>query len=304
MPPPPARRLLITADDFGIGPETSRGILDLAEQGIISSTVLLVNSPFASDAVAYWIRRGRPLELGWHPTLTLDRPVSLPSEVPSLVESDGTFFPIGTFLKKLLCGSIDPEHVRIELHRQYWRFMAMVGTPPMNVNAHHHLHVFEPIGRILRELLSAQTPKPFVRRVVESNRTLLKVPGARVKRLMLSHYGRRAAVRQSDAGLPGADLLLGVTDPPCVSCPNFLMRWIDHTNGLTEQFLELTCHPGHFDVTLVGRDGTLSDGQLHRRAAEFDRLCDPRFRDAVMNAGLEIVPAVPIASGRCVRNAA
>src|SRR5437879_4950211 len=65
------RSLIVTADDFGIGPATSLGILDLAVQGLVTGTVLLVNSPYAEQAVRAWNQAGRPVELGWHPALTL-----------------------------------------------------------------------------------------------------------------------------------------------------------------------------------------------------------------------------------------
>ena len=54
------RRLVVTADDFGIGPDTSRGILDLAARGAVTSTVLLVTSPFAADGVRQWRQAAGP----------------------------------------------------------------------------------------------------------------------------------------------------------------------------------------------------------------------------------------------------
>jgi hypothetical protein len=88
------RRLIVTADDFGIGPATSRGILDLAAAGVVTSTVLLVNSPHAAEGVRLWEQAGGPLELGWHPCLTMDAPVLPPERVPSLVGANGRFQPL------------------------------------------------------------------------------------------------------------------------------------------------------------------------------------------------------------------
>ena len=90
--PQDQRFLLVTADDFGIGPETSRGILELAARVSVTSTVLLVNSPFAAEAVALWRKAGRALEVGWHPCLTIDRPLLPPEQVPSLVNPDGQVY--------------------------------------------------------------------------------------------------------------------------------------------------------------------------------------------------------------------
>ena len=200
------RLLLVTADDFGIGPETSRGILDLAERGAIRSTVLLVNSPHARESVRLWRRRGCPVELGWHPCLTLDRPVLPPERVPSLVGAAGRFHGLGAFLRRLAPGRIAESEIESELSAQYERFLDLVGQLPMNVNAHHHVHVFGPVRRALDRILDGQSPAPFVRRVVESRVTLVNVPGGRLKRCFLSRFGRR----QSE-GYPGNDELIGIT---------------------------------------------------------------------------------------------
>lgn len=276
----PPRHLLITADDFGIGPETSRGILDLAERGIIRSTVLLVNSPFARESVRLWKRRGRPIELGWHPCLTLDRPVLPAKDVPSLVDRHGKFFPLSTFLRRLLHGRILESEIESELSAQYERFLDLAECLPLNVNAHHHVHVFGPVRRALGQVLNGQWPVAYVRQVRESLATIVQIPGARLKRLFLTRIGRPIVVET-----PGNHELIGITNPECVNEPEFFIRWI--RSARTSQ-VELACHPGYFDETLVGRDGTLSDGQIHRREHELQRLMDTRFLQCVHECNFQI----------------
>ena len=67
--------------------------------------------------------------------------------------------------------------MREEFAAQLERFVALVGHAPANVNAHHHLHVFRPVGDALREVLARVVPRPYLRRVVEPRRTLTRVPG-------------------------------------------------------------------------------------------------------------------------------
>jgi len=281
------RYLTVIADDYGIGPATSQGILDLAVRRRLGGAVLLVNSPFAEAAVRAWRQAGQPLELGWHPCLTLDRPVMASHRVRSLIGNDGRFRPLGLFLRRLLLGLLRPAEVALELHAQYRRFIDLVGHPPAFVNSHHHVQVFPPIGSILLEILAQGRARPYLRRVQEPWHMLRLVPGARNKRLMLSFLGRRCARLQDRIGLPGNDWLAGITDPECVHDPDFLVRWVRHMPG---QMVELACHPGHIDPTLVGRDCTLEDGQLKRRVREFQHLRDPRFLDAVAAAGFTLVP--------------
>jgi predicted glycoside hydrolase/deacetylase ChbG (UPF0249 family) len=283
---PDERYLVVTADDFGIGPATTRGILDLASQGLVTGTVLLVNSPHAEEAVREWRQVGSRLELGWHPCLTLDRPVLPPAMVPSLVGDDGCFHRLGRFLRRLLLGRIRGQEIEDELAAQHRRFRDLTGSDPVVVNAHHHVQVFSAVGAALRAVLDRQNPRPYLRRVREPWRTLWRIPGARLKRWFLSRLGRAQARRQEDAGFPGNDWLAGITDPPHLADPEFFIRWLRTVPG---QVVELTCHPGYLDSDVAGRDGSFEDGQVHRRPRELEQLQMPAFRQAVREAGFKLV---------------
>lgn len=277
---PRLRPLVVTADDFGIGPETTRGILDLAARGIVTSTVLLVNSPHAPDAVRLWRKLGARLELGWHPCLTLDRPVLPAAVVPSLVDADGRFHSLPRFLKRLLHQQLALTEIRAELSAQLERFHQLVQSPPAVVNGHHHLHVFPIIGPILRELLATVSPRPYLRRVVESCKTELLIPGARMKRFVMSSLGRRAARTQQQMGFPGAARLAGLGGA-LRNDSRYFLRWLRCVPGET---VELICHPGYQDAALIGRDERLCE-----RVREWEMLKDPGLRETITQAGFELV---------------
>ena len=279
----PARKLFVIADDFGIGPETSRAILELGHEELLSGTTLLVTSIHAEAAVQAWKHADTPLSLGWHPCLTMDRPLS--TDVPSLVDAEGRFFGLGTLLRKLFRKSIKRADVERELRAQYQRYLDLVAEPPALVNGHHHIHIFEPIRSVLLELLS--DTKPYLRRVVEPWRCFWQVPGVRLKRRFLSTVGKRSAKHQ--AGFPGADELLGITDPPFVGLPDFFPRWLRASRAGT---VELMVHPGYHDATIDGRD----NGQLDRRVTELAALRDPALRDAVAECGFELMTHMDLAS--------
>jgi hypothetical protein len=155
--------------------------------------------------------------------------------------------------------------------------------------------VFPPIGAILRKVLGKHSPLPYLRRVREPRSTLALVPGARCKRGLLSLLGRRDARHQALAGFPGNDWLAGVTNPPHVHDRAFLVRWLTQVPG---QVVELTCHPGLLDQTLVGRDCTTRDGQLQRRVCEYDLLRRASFREACRAAGFTLVSVAELANQR------
>ncbi len=192
----------------------------------LSSTVLLVNSPHAESDVDLWRRSGRPVEMGWHPCLTMDRPVLPAAQVPSLVDPQGQFHSLGRFLTRLFLGRIRYHEVLAELTAQWQRFLALVGRPPLNVNGHKHVHVFPVVRGALMELLARQASVPYLRRLREPLATLWRVPGARIKRLFLSTMGRWASWSQRGWTAPCNDWLIGVTDPPWVKDPAFLSVWL------------------------------------------------------------------------------
>jgi predicted glycoside hydrolase/deacetylase ChbG (UPF0249 family) len=282
------RQLVVVADDFGIGPETDRAILELGAAGVLTGTVLIVNSPFAEAAVLAWKKAGRPVELGWHPALTIDRPILPAARVPSLVDHEGRCWPLGAFLKRSLFGRIRAAEVAAEMAAQYDRFRDLVGAPPRLVNSHQHVSLFRPVSAALHALLVGKRERPFVRRVCEPWRTLARVPGARVKRGMLDVFGRRQAKALARDGFPGCEWLAGITDPPFVRDPAFHTRWLAAVPGRS---VELACHPGYRDDTLIGRDCGEHDGLLQRRVDELALLRRPDFGGAVRAAGFDAVPA-------------
>jgi chitin disaccharide deacetylase len=281
------RFLIIIADDFGIGPETSRGILELAAQDLVTGAVLLVNSPFAEETVRAWRRCAPHLEMGWHPCLTLDRPCAAPARVPSLLDADGRLLTLQHFLARLYLHQICPRQIEIELNAQYNRFLELVGHAPTVVNSHQHISLFSPIGAILRGVLKARrTPLPYLRRVREPWSMLARVTGARTKRALLTLLGRMESRHQIHDGFPGNDTLAGITNPPYVTAPDFFARWLALVPG---RIVELACHPGHRDETLIGRDGTERDGLIQRRIDELRLLQQENFLEACRLAGFRRV---------------
>ncbi len=280
------RSLLVIADDIGIGLNTTTGILEAAAHGVVTGSALLVNSPHALDAVRRWRQLCPTLEIGWHPNLTLDSPLCAPAQVASLIQSDGTFWPLGPFLKRWFLGLLDPVQIERELRHQLERFVMLTGRAPRFVNCHQHIGLFTPVGEILMRILAELPVKPYLRRIQEPWSMLRKLPGARMKRAFLGGLGRRLSRSQAAHGFPGNDWLAGITKPACVQDPRFFVRWL---NAMPGEVVELMCHPGHHDPTLLGRDCAERDGLLQQRVNELRWLRAPAFLEAVEAAGFQLM---------------
>ena len=122
--------------------------------------------------------------------------------------------------------------------------------------------------------------------------------GGAVKRSALAALGRLPGAGLDRAGFPGADWMAGTTDPKWVQDPEFFARWLRLVPG---RAVELACHPGHMDATLVGRDCHEGDGLQRRRVDEYRLLADPSFDAACRRAGfVRVMPSewVGAAAGR------
>lgn len=280
------RKLVVIADDLGIGAETDRGILELAEKGLVTGTVLLVNGPNAEKAVSQWRSLGQPCDLGWHPCLTIDRPVLPSQEVSTLVNRKGDFWHLNAFLVRWALGMVDREEVEREWRAQLNQFRILTGFDPKLVNSHQHVGTLSGISEVYLKILSEIQPRPWVRRVVEPNTGNRTTRGLALKRRFLSHHGRKQASHLDAGQYPGAPYLAGIANPENLQDSLFFQRCLQETPG---DLVELMCHPGHLDLTLVGRDVSRHGPGLERRPLEWAMLQDRPFHEAVRALGMEII---------------
>src|SRR5262245_25816394 len=86
-----SRRLIVTADDFGLTQTINEAIGKAHRQGIVTSASLMATSG-AFDSAVDILRRNPGLDAGLHLNLTEGRPVTAPSQIPSLASSDGFLY--------------------------------------------------------------------------------------------------------------------------------------------------------------------------------------------------------------------
>jgi predicted glycoside hydrolase/deacetylase ChbG (UPF0249 family) len=123
-----SKRLIINADDLGYDPAVTDGILRAMNEGVVTSTTLMVNTPYAAEAAA----RARPLAVGLHLNLARWKPLS--SSVPATLLGRG-----GDFVEANAPG-LPAEAVRAEALAQLAEAERLLGRAPTHVDVHKHLH--------------------------------------------------------------------------------------------------------------------------------------------------------------------
>ena len=142
------KRLIITADDFGLSPAVNQAIEQAYTEGILTTTSLMAGADYAEDAVECALRNPG-LKVGLHVAVTRARPVLPVREIPDLVDSDGKLpgqlFQSGVryfFLPKIR------NQLEREITAQFEAFKSY-GLKLDHVNAHNHMHLHPTVFSII-----------------------------------------------------------------------------------------------------------------------------------------------------------
>lgn len=132
------KKLIITADDYGMSKAVNEAIDAGIEAGLITSTNVMTNMPFYKEALK--LKNKNNISVGIHWVLACGKPVLPAEEIPTLVASDGQFYPYPEFRKRLGKKLISYKDIKKELVAQYNRYYELMGQPDY-WNTHQNTHV-------------------------------------------------------------------------------------------------------------------------------------------------------------------
>jgi predicted glycoside hydrolase/deacetylase ChbG (UPF0249 family) len=252
------KRLIVNADDLGYTPGVTRGIIRAHREGIVTSSSVLVNSPFAAEAIQTAMREAPALGLGLHLTLTSGRPILHANQVPNLVTPQGVFKNRTDYISGL--PSIDSAQVEMELRAQIDRFIDLAGHPPDHLDSHHHATYLAPA--VARTMLQMAAHGDTIESEVGAMLTELSIPAPDY--FSIRFYGPTATL---------GDLL------------NLLM---DLPEGITE----LMCHPAEID------EGLAASSYVDGRASELAALTHSAAREVIRAEGISLITFDALRQGR------
>ena len=140
--PADARLLFVNADDFGMCHAVNEAIIRSLEEGIVVSCSVMVACPWALHAIA-WLQEAPDVPFGVHLTSVSEQPtyrwgpITCRTEVPSLVDEAGYFYPesrIGEFLEQLDVSELEREY------RAQIEHVLDVGLQPTHLDSHCAIH--------------------------------------------------------------------------------------------------------------------------------------------------------------------
>lgn len=146
--------MIINADDFGKSEEVNRAIAEAFEKGFIDRTTLMVNMPYADEAVKLANRQGFADKVGIHLNLTEGKPLTDDIKTNPLFCDKNGCFHAGfhmTTKYRLYMNRKTIDQVYNELKAQLEKYQGY-GLKSWHVDSHHHVHTDYPVFRVLKRL--------------------------------------------------------------------------------------------------------------------------------------------------------
>jgi predicted glycoside hydrolase/deacetylase ChbG (UPF0249 family) len=240
-----SRRLIVNADDYGLSPAVSAGILKAA-RGLVTSTTVLAN---LVTPLELKFLKNADLSAGAHLNVSLGAPLSPDYPAELLLAHGGFSKPLA------LSAATWSDEGRREAVRREWCAqidkLVVSGIELDHLDSHHHVHLLEPLLPLALELAREYDLALRVRAE--------QAPAA-----------RQAGVRAPDCL---AEDFFGMDNIGREA----LLAEIEKAPGAT---VELMCHPGLTDGLLKLRSGYVKEREL-----ELATLCDTRLIEEVGNKG-------------------
>jgi chitin disaccharide deacetylase len=145
------RRLIISADDFGLSESVNEAVEQAHREGILDTASLMVAAPAADDAV----RRARALpslRVGLHLVVIEGPAVLPPADIAGLVDARGQF-PSDQFRAGVRYAFLPAirRQLAAEIRAQFAAFAA-TGLALDHANAHKHMHLHPTVGRLMLDI--------------------------------------------------------------------------------------------------------------------------------------------------------
>src|SRR6266851_8036889 len=251
--------LVVTADDLGLSPGVTKGILESHRRGVVRSTSLIVTADSSAEAAAQ-ARMEPDLEVGLHIDLVGGWPVSDPTAVRSLVDAEGRFLGLAELTKRLFSGRVRAGELAAEIRAQA-ALARSWGVLPLAWDSHRHVHLMPPVALIVGRVARDEGVR-WIRRA-RAPRTW---SGPKQTALRAATFVSGLAFR----GIGGNRWYVDITsERPRLDAAGVAL--LATYGGLGE----IGAHPGYVDDQLRAADSLVDD-----RVTDLEVLTDPLLRIA------------------------
>lgn len=235
------KKLIITADDFGITEDANRGIIECYKKGIVTDMSLLSVGESFSSAVNL-AKENNIKTLGIHLALTGPfKPLNSPGIVPSLARNDGQFTSnYKKLFLKYFIDKISAEDIYTEFKKQIER-IKNEGFTITHVDSHEHIHMMPGILKIVIRLMNEYGIKS-IRFPYEKLNFIYKIKNLNswFSNIILSSMCLVGKNILKDSGIKHNDRFMGHAKAHNLNREYIIQSFNSIGSGVTE----FGCHPG------------------------------------------------------------
>ncbi|MEN2766866.1 chitin disaccharide deacetylase [Ornithinibacillus xuwenensis] len=243
-------KLIVNADDFGYTRAVTYGIVDAFQNGIVTSTTMMCNSPHIDHAVEL-ANQNPDLGVGVHLVLTSGTPLS--QAVPSITDPNGSFYS-----QHVIFNHAEPEDIEREWTAQVERFLA-TGLSPTHLDSHHNVHEHDlalPIAISIADKYGLP-----LRRANNEPKTAINYNTVKQTTFMMrDFYGEQVSYETLEGQL----------------------RNVSQLNE--DETVEINCHPAYIDSDLVSKSS-----YIDTRLKEYEILTSDRIKNYVHELGIQLM---------------
>ena len=277
-----SKYLIINADGYGFTRGINRGIEEATARGVITS--ISVNANFeAAEELPRFVKQFPHISVGVHVNPVVGRPVSNPSDIPSLVTRDGDFH-YKEFARRLMRKEIDLHELAYELSAQIQRVRAW-GVDISHLDSHQNQHLYPPFFQVFIALLQQhhiacmRTHAHFMIADSRHPRFASLLFYLRHPYRFITHSWTRYEMGLArKQGVLMADRLMSTqhTGDKAV-----LERWLQLLRNVPEGWSEVFCHPAYPDEELR-RWATY----VEQRRTEIEVMTSRKTKDEIARRGI------------------
>ncbi len=297
-------RCIFHADDCGLTPQVTRGILEAVDKGRLQSTSVMAGGLHADAALA--AMRARPETFAvTHLNLLEGKACADPALVPDLADAEGFFrLSLCTLLIGLFNGGKKAKALREQIFIEFCAQIDAVrqgtGREKVRLDGHLHVHVIPSLLPVMEKIMR-KYPVEYLRIPFES-RYLPRLPASRMVpgvlcRELLAFWSpplRRLALQ---LGVPVPDYFVGAYASGSMSLVA-LRQGLERAGrcaakaGKHGALAEVMFHPGHIGVggdaqaAWYGRSAYAGAHDRPEREAELALLLSDGFMDMISELGL------------------
>lgn len=140
-------KITLNADDFGMSSAHNRAVIQAHRAGTIHSASLMIGEKASTEAIAL-AKETQSLPVGLHVALSDATPLLAANLIPSLVQTNGKFYPTNAALWRASLSRAGRFQIRSEIKAQLQAFFS-TGLVCDHINTHRHSHQNPIIALIL-----------------------------------------------------------------------------------------------------------------------------------------------------------